>query len=327
MFLSFIVPVYNTEKYIEDCLRSILNQDIPQKDYEIVCVNDGSTDSSLEILRCFEQQYSNIRVLNQNNRGVCQARNAGLQAAVGEYIWFVDADDMVTENILSRIWESLQESQDRMVVGGCEFSENGEPALISNAWEDTVVWRNLFRRQFLLDHNLRFHYPELTFGEDGLFMYEVKRQLPTKTVFPQTAYWHRNRPGSLSTELSPETEERRLKNNIREAEILKGYYEAGGILETETADRFVSFLWGSLFRISLMPGADASPHLRSMKEKGLYPYKRPKECTITKCPEIKRNDAVGKLFDILYTNLASPWGYHGMRFVHRLFWIKQHLFK
>lgn len=105
MFLSFIVPVYNAEKYLNECISSLLQQDIPANDYEIICVNDGSTDGSLEILRTYENQYTNIVVIDKENGGVSAARNAGLDAACGDYVWMVDADDFIQKDCLGNINE------------------------------------------------------------------------------------------------------------------------------------------------------------------------------------------------------------------------------
>ena len=103
MFLSMIIPVYNTEKYLAECLDSCLAQDFPYDDYEIICVNDGSKDGSLDILRSYEARYPNIIVIDQPNGGVSAARNAGLDAARGDYIWFIDADDFIQESVLAEI--------------------------------------------------------------------------------------------------------------------------------------------------------------------------------------------------------------------------------
>lgn len=326
MFLSFIIPVYNTEAYLDECLQSLLNQDIPAEDYELICVNDGSTDGSLDILRRYEQEFENVTVIDQENGGVCRARNAGLRSAKGEYIWYIDADDFIAPNSLKELnTECTTRKYDRLVIGNYQYIPgSSEPMCQNKPWKDSVVWRSLFRKEFLIEHNLLFRYPELSFGEDALYMYEVKRALPVTVEFTQPIYYHRDRPGSLSTELSPKTEAKRLHCNILEAEILKDYYEKkDGILTEETANRFMSFLWGALFRILMMPEKDAKLYMKEIKAKGLYPYRRPQECTLTKCPEINRNDRLGRFMDFLYINLGSRWGYHGMRMLQWLFRLKQ----
>ena len=124
MFLSFIVPVYNAETYLAECLRSLEEQDIPKKDYEILCVNDGSTDSSPSILAEFSAQYPNLTVIHKENGGVTTARNAGLDAAQGDYIWFVDADDFIKPGILSSLRSTAMETNcDRLIVGGYQFTD------------------------------------------------------------------------------------------------------------------------------------------------------------------------------------------------------------
>lgn len=332
MFLSFIIPVYNTEEYLDECLQSLLNQDIPAEEYEIVCVNDGSTDGSPEILRRYEREYGNVTVIDQENGGVCRARNAGLQAARGEYIWYIDADDLIRENCLAMLWQVVKsKSPDRLVIDHFEYipeAEDADNMRTNTSWKDSVVWRSLFRREYLLSHDLWFHYPELTFGEDALYMYEVRRGDPQNLELADPVYYHRVRPGSLSTELSPRTEAKRLLCNIREAEILKDYYEKkDGILTEETANRFMSFLWGSLFRILRMPGKEAKPYMKLLREKGLYPYPTPRECTLSKCPEINRNDLPGRIMDKLYTNLGSRWGYYGMKALYFLLQAKHKIMK
>lgn len=101
--LSIIVTVYNREKYIERCLKSLVSQDLRTDEYEIIVVNDGSTDASEEIIMEMVQKHSNIRLVNQENKGVAEARNTGLDCAVGTYITYVDSDDFVEENIYSEL--------------------------------------------------------------------------------------------------------------------------------------------------------------------------------------------------------------------------------
>ena len=103
MFLSIVVPVYNAELYLEECLHSLFTQDLPQADYEVICVDDGSTDKSGFILKSFSEKHPNLTIITQENSGVATARNTGLSAARGDYIWFVDADDVIQTNILRKL--------------------------------------------------------------------------------------------------------------------------------------------------------------------------------------------------------------------------------
>ena len=99
--ISIIIPVYNVEKYLDECINSAVNQTFD--DIEIICVNDGSTDGSLEIIEKHASKDKRIRIISQEHKGVGSARNAGLDAAKGKYIYFMDSDDYVELNALKRI--------------------------------------------------------------------------------------------------------------------------------------------------------------------------------------------------------------------------------
>lgn len=105
MKLSIIIPIYNSEKYIEACLKSCLAQDFD--DYEIICVDDGSTDLSYHICQQYVQNNLRIRVIKKENGGVSSARNKGIEEAKGEWIWFVDSDDMVLRNCISYLYSCV----------------------------------------------------------------------------------------------------------------------------------------------------------------------------------------------------------------------------
>lgn len=111
-FLSIIIPVYNSEEYLRECLDSCLNQDLAYDDYEIICINDGSSDGSLSILKEYEKECSNLNVVSlERNRGVSVARNVGIEQAVGEYIWFVDSDDYIAYNVLKDLKDQIRKSK------------------------------------------------------------------------------------------------------------------------------------------------------------------------------------------------------------------------
>ncbi len=106
---SFIIPVYNSELYLKRCLNSLLNQDLDN--IEIIAINDGSTDLSLEILNTYKTKYPNIfTVISQENKGIGPARNVGLNVATGEYIWFIDNDDCICPNCLQKLYNVLQKT-------------------------------------------------------------------------------------------------------------------------------------------------------------------------------------------------------------------------
>jgi glycosyltransferase involved in cell wall biosynthesis len=103
MYLSIIIPIYNVEKYIDRCLQSIFSQNVSAKDFEVICVNDGTPDKSMDIVNEYASKHSNLYIINQENQGLSVARNNGMAIAKGDYLWFVDSDDFVTGNSLDLI--------------------------------------------------------------------------------------------------------------------------------------------------------------------------------------------------------------------------------
>jgi len=106
--LSIIIPLFNTENYIAHCIQSCVDQNIEKVDYEIIIVNDGSTDNSLHIAQLFERKYTNVTVISQENRKQGAARNNGLKIAEGEYIWFIDSDDWIEPDAIQEIFNYLK---------------------------------------------------------------------------------------------------------------------------------------------------------------------------------------------------------------------------
>lgn len=124
--LSIIVAMYNIEKYIEHCLNSCVNQvGVSEYDYEVLVVNDGSTDSSAEKTSKFVSRYKNIRLLNKKNGGLSDARNFGLLNCTGEYVWFVDGDDAIAEDAVSLIIKNTSTMQDAYIINFSTFHQEG----------------------------------------------------------------------------------------------------------------------------------------------------------------------------------------------------------
>lgn len=213
MTVSFIVPVYNGKPYLKDCVESLLNQGLDEGSYEIILINDGSTDGSYELCLELAECHRCIKVINQENKGLSEARNSGIRAALGTWICFVDADDELVPDSLSslityceypndiiRYWLYIQMSNSREVVdNGSEspyFEGKGMDYLRMYGLETFCV-NYLYRKSFILDHNL-FFLPGAV-GEDFLFMFDVMIADPYITAFAKSIYLYKIHPSSLST--------------------------------------------------------------------------------------------------------------------------------
>lgn len=132
VLLSFIVPVYNTEKYLEKCLNSILNQTC--KDFEVIVINDGSKDDSDKILKKYEEKYSEqLRVIRQENHGIGYTRNKGIELAAGKYITFIDSDDAIEPTYCEKLCGMAEKNNLDMVV--CDYYEVYEMSGEKKYWE------------------------------------------------------------------------------------------------------------------------------------------------------------------------------------------------
>lgn len=212
---SIIIPVYNVEEYLRECLNSVLNQEYDGM-YEVICVNDGSTDGSLGVLKEYAEKYSIIRIINQENKGLSEARNAGIKNATGDYIFFLDSDDWIESNTLKILSENVS-GEDFIAFNGRRYFEDGtveEPdkgiietnlsgwdyynkyALVSRKFHFVCVVLRLYKRTFLLDNDLFFG-PGL-YHEDNLFTPIACYYAKKIKVIPDVFYVYRIRGGSIS---------------------------------------------------------------------------------------------------------------------------------
>lgn len=188
--ISIIIPVYNSEKFLEETINSIINQTL--KDIEIICVNDGSTDSSSQILESLSEKHSCIKILNQKNQGSGKARNYGMDEAKGEYIGFLDADDIfVDEKSLELLYDVANKNNANMVCGNLKklthdrvlldnpncpegnyycFDEycTIEPNDYGVPW---AFYKNIYKRSFLNENKIRFK--DLIRGQDPVFLADI----------------------------------------------------------------------------------------------------------------------------------------------------------
>lgn len=216
--LSIIIPFYNVEQYIAECLDSVYQQDIPEEEYEVICVNDGSPDRSRDIVLEYQKKHSNlVLVEHEVNKKLGAARNTGRAAAKGNYIWNVDSDDKIVPNCLGSIIRICEENEldvldfgrFRFWEGECEETPNIRSSekvksgldyleqLESNELSMMcVVWRRVMRRAFL-DENGIFS-PEINMGEDVPYSFKVLMSAKRMMVVPDRYYLYRDNPISLT---------------------------------------------------------------------------------------------------------------------------------
>ncbi len=209
MRLSIIVPVYNVALYLSKCLSSLVHQNIDINDFEILVLNDGSTDNSQSIINHFALKYSNIRVFHHPNMGLSGTRNRGLKEAKGDYVWFVDSDDWLEDNCLKDILDTLTGNPDVLSFSGMipEGNRNGNAhfygkdvdsleKLFLHGMPDPVQFY-IYSRVFLLDNNLLFK--EGIKHEDTLFT-PIALYYVSKIAFYRLPVYHLlYREGSITT--------------------------------------------------------------------------------------------------------------------------------
>lgn len=122
--VSIIIPVYNVEKYLRECLDSALNQTL--KEIEIICVNDGSTDSSVDILKEYSLKYSRVKIISKKNSGYGNTMNVGIKAAQGEYINFLESDDLIEADMLETLYNIAQKDEEIDIIKGDYYEYFGE---------------------------------------------------------------------------------------------------------------------------------------------------------------------------------------------------------
>lgn len=184
--ISIIIPVYNAEKHLRQCLNSLLDQGVPEEHYEIICINDGSQDASFSIMKEYADKHQNIIAIDKENEGVSATRNKGLDIAQGKYVWFVDADDWIAKDFLEGIAKLFSEECMRipLILTKCIDVHDSEAERYYDyrvsaddlKFEEvnpfmTTARGHFFNRNLIEENNLRFD-TNLAYGEDLIFMRE-----------------------------------------------------------------------------------------------------------------------------------------------------------
>lgn len=233
MKISLIIPVYNTANYLKDCLDSCLHQKpfILNKDYEIICVNDGSTDTSRQILAEYESQ--GVIIIDQENAGVSVARNNGLLHAKGDFIWFIDSDDYIECNILGPIYHTLSKDHSEGLRIEIQLTPEDSTYNINNIIKrelkicapykkaSTAV-NYVISRMYLLNHKILFD-NTIAYGEDTLWVFWINFFHGHFTYCLDPIYFYRQRVGSA---MHSKSEDRHLKHLNSMMAMLQAYQKA-----------------------------------------------------------------------------------------------------
>ena len=216
--ISVIVPVYNVEAYLERCVESILHQ--TYTNFELILINDGSTDSSGQICDDLANQYENIKVYHIENAGVSNARNMGIQLATGSWVTFIDSDDFVTQDYLATLASAVEGLNVGFVIAPLHHIKNGIVTDLSPHSGKTELWSTeetmkellmttrtsffpvakLFKRDLLADEKFNTNYH---LAEDALFLTELLLKTRCSSVFiDKPIYYYDHREGSATTSVN-----------------------------------------------------------------------------------------------------------------------------
>lgn len=216
ILLSIVVPVYNVEEYLRECLDSIFDDSVDENSYEVIAIEDGSTDSSPEILKSYAK-HKNLRIITQENAGLSVVRNRGISVALGQYVMFVDSDDYLLPGAMATLLNLAQNNECDLIGFGHLWT--GNPSWQSGVCSETKVgkqrhfvdgktafveagvisaWGKLCRTKFLVDNSL-FFYPDMTY-EDIEWSAKLFFRAGETIYYDVPFYVYRKRIGSITCE-------------------------------------------------------------------------------------------------------------------------------
>lgn len=209
--VSVIIPIYNSEKFLKKCIESVQTQTL--KDIEIICVNDGSADNSLKIIKKYLEKDNRIKLINKKNEGLSAARNDGLEIAQGEYVSFVDSDDWIDKEFLEKLYLAAKKYNADIAVCGIkrlrsykwkyhlkfdkeEFTDDvNRKFQLCDVPEKCYVWNKIYKLSELKKHKLLFE-PNILY-EDRCFTCEALIKFKRLVVIPDVYYNYWTNPNSI----------------------------------------------------------------------------------------------------------------------------------
>ena len=280
---SIIVPVYKVEEYLAECLDSILSQSF--KDFEIICVNDCSPDGSAKILADYAKKDSRIKVIEHSvNQGLSAARNTGVAAATGDYIYYIDSDDMIAEKTLEILEWQIRCTRADIVVFGIQdlipspqdpwfdkvsstrsawYSPFVPYALFYENGAYPFVWRNVYRRSMLANNNLAFP-QDLRYGEDVVYQMIVFPHAHRIQFIPDKLYLYRRLRKDSLTRNANDSTAGLVKKHIIMLGIIHDYWEKQGFIEKYGIDLYVWMLYFVVPDFKRIPEVDQYENAKAL---------------------------------------------------------------
>ena len=266
--ISVIIPCYNVEKCLEECLDSVLKQTF--NDFEVICVEDCSTDNTLDILQKYKNKLSIHVVHNDANKGQAESRNIGLKLAKGDYIYFLDSDDIITPNCLEILYNKISKDNSDLVIAQIKaypqeptdsfcttYSDNLNDYLRFTPFEQYKVTptnainnynklnccpvNKLYRKSFLLDNNIYFIHQKC-FHEDNGFWLKILACNPIISGIDEITYFYRVRNGSTTDKMNTD-------KKIHKVNLKKSLEDALDYAKKRNNNIFADFIYYEIYRL------------------------------------------------------------------------------
>lgn len=251
--ISIIIPIYNVERYLSQCLESVINQ--TYKELEIICINDGSPDNSLKILEKFQKKDNRIKLITQKNQGLAGARNTGINNATGEFIFFLDSDDWLPLNAIELLYNKQKNEDADIVIGGRNtitlkkenkfFPKSYEKNLkfkeyIMRSFKDksfrAVAWGKLYKKDIIKKY--RLYFPKGLLYEDLLFLMRYLYYSKKITVLSECVYNYRyDRKDSIINTINTKD-----MDCLKTVEELETFFRKEGLEELPNQDYYIRYV-------------------------------------------------------------------------------------
>ena len=237
--ISVVIPVYNTEQYLSRCLDSALAQTF--HDFELICVNDGSTDNSKCILEEYAKKDKRIKIINQSNQGLSLARNNGLKDIRTPYVCFLDSDDSIDETFLMDLYQAALETDADVVMTGTRYIGNkikNDPfreTVLTNFKDKIVIlphggcWNKMYKTDFIAKYHLSF--PEKLYWEDNIFTIKACYYSNKLVVLNRGKYNYYNNPNTITHDVSKS--EKREKDSLKMLNLILDFIQEKQCSEEE----------------------------------------------------------------------------------------------